>query len=612
MGTMATITEHHQELVRRMPSRPGVYRMVDAEGTVIYVGKARDIRARIRSHFQNADSDPKARVMARQVADILIALTHTETEALLLESNLIKRHKPRYNVLLRDDKSYPYIFLSRGQDVPRLAFHRGPQKEPGRYFGPFPSAGAVRETLRLMQTIFPVRQCEDTFFANRTRPCLQYQIERCSGPCTGEVDPETYREYVRQAELFLDGRSEELTGELNARMERASEKMRFEEAGRLRDQIRAIRRVQENQHVSGATGDHDVIAVGMEGGIACVQVFFIRGGRNLGNRAFFPDHTEGVPASGVLEAFLTQFYSDKPVPPSVVTNVAPEGKEALEAAFRERMERKVTITVPQRGEKRHWIAMAEHNADNALQRRLSESASLEERWGALAEALGLAAVPDRVECFDISHTGGEGTVAACVVFDREGPRKSDYRRFNIRDIEPGDDYAAMEQVLGRRYGRLKREGAPLPDLVIVDGGRGQVKMAQGVLEEMQITGVELLGVAKGPERRPGEEDLWRPGQERPFNLDPHSRALHLLQQIRDEAHRFAVSGHRQRRAKARRESALDGIPGVGGKRKKALLHHFGGLKGIRTAGVEDLQRVEGISRALAERIYAEFHSGGQG
>ncbi|MEF8792630.1 excinuclease ABC subunit UvrC [Thiohalorhabdus sp.] len=595
-----------------MPTGPGVYRMEDASGVVVYVGKARNIRARIRSHFQNADTDPKARAMVGQIADIQATLTHTETEALLLESNLIKRHRPRYNVLLRDDKSYPYIFLSRNHDYPRLAFHRGPQKEKGRYFGPYPSASAVRETLKLMQRIFPVRQCEDTFFANRTRPCLQYQIERCSGPCTGEVGFGTYREFVRQAELFLDGRNEELTNELTERMEAASTNMRFEEAARLRDQIRAIRRVQENQHVSGGSGDHDVIAVRMEAGLACVQVFFIRGGRNLGNRGFFPQHTEGVPPEEVLQAFLTQFYDDKPVPPSVVVNQPPAEQQALAEALSERMERKVTITQPQRGEKRHWVAMAAHNADNALQRRVSEEAGLAERYQALTDALGLEAVPERMECFDISHTRGEGPVGSCVVFDREGPRKSDYRRFNVRDVEPGDDYAAMEEVLTRRYGRLKREEAQLPDLVIVDGGRGQLNVAERAFEELQIEGVELLGVAKGPERRPGEEDLWRPGKDRAFSLDPYSKALHLLQQIRDEAHRFAVSGHRQRRSKIRRESALDGIPGVGGKRKKALLHHFGGLKGIRAAGTEDLQKVEGISRSLAERIYAEFHAGGQG
>jgi excinuclease ABC subunit C len=606
-------SDERKSLIDKMPTGPGVYRMEDATGAVIYVGKARNIRQRIRGHFQNADTDPKARAMVGQIADIQVTLTHTETEALLLESNLIKRHRPRYNVLLRDDKSYPYIFLSRNHDYPRLAFHRGPQKEKGRYFGPYPSAGAVRETLKLMQRIFPVRQCEDTFFANRSRPCLQYQIERCSGPCTGEVDFATYQEYVRQAELFLDGRNEELTNELTERMETASVEMRFEEAARLRDQIRAIRRVQEHQHVSGGSGDHDVIAVRMEAGTACVQVFFIRGGRNLGNRAYFPQHTEGVPPEAVLEAFLTQFYDDKPVPASVVVNQALTEQDALAEALSERMARKVTITHPQRGEKRHWVAMAEHNADNALKRRVAEEAGLADRYLALAEALGLEGVPERMECFDISHTRGEGTVGSCVVFDREGPRKSDYRRFNVKDdVEPGDDYGAMEQVLTRRYGRLKREGAALPDLVIVDGGRGQLHVAERVFEELQIEGVELLGVAKGPDRRPGEEDLWRPGNATAFGLDPHSKALHLLQQIRDEAHRFAVSGHRQRRAKARRESALDGIPGVGGKRKKALLHHFGGLKGIRAAGIEDLQKVEGISRSLAERIYAEFHTGGQG
>lgn len=597
-------------LIKNLPASPGVYRILDAGGQVVYVGKARDIRARVRNHFQSADTDPKERALTRQVGDIQVTLTHTETEALLLESNLIKSHRPRYNVLLRDDKSYPYIFLSRNHPYPRLAFHRGPQKEKGRYFGPYPSAGAVRETLKLMQKIFPIRQCEDTFFANRSRPCLQFQIERCSGPCTGEVDYETYQEYVRQAELFLEGRSEELTRELTERMEAASADMRFEDAARKRDQIRAIRRVQEEQHVSGSTGDHDVIAVRTSGGLACVQVFFIRGGRNLGNRAFFPKHTEGVAPEQILEAFLAQFYDDKPVPSNLVVNRALEGKAALEAALGERMGRKVTITHPRRGEKQRWVVMAERNADNALERRAAEMASGETRYLALTEALGLEAVPERLECFDVSHTQGEGTVASCVVFDAEGPRKSDYRRYNIREVDAGDDYGAMEEVLTRRYGRLKREEAPFPDLVVVDGGQGQLHVAERVFEELQITGVPLLAIAKGPERRPGDEELWLSGEEQPLRLDEHSPALHLLQQIRDEAHRFAVSGHRNRRAKGRRESSLDAIPGIGGKRKKALLHYFGGLKGIRSAGVEDLAKVEGISRGLAERIYAAFHSGG--
>jgi excinuclease ABC subunit C len=601
--------EKANALIQKMPSGPGVYRMLDPDGVVVYVGKAKNIRQRIAGHFSNAEHDPKARAMLRQVADIATALTHTETEALLLESNLIKQHKPRYNVLLRDDKSYPYIFLSRNHDYPRLAFHRGPQKEKGRYFGPYPSAGAVRETLKQMQRIFPVRQCEDTFFANRSRPCLQYQIERCSGPCTGEVDHATYQEYVREAELFLEGRNEELTDELNRRMEQASQELSFERAARIRDQIRAIRRIQEHQHVSGGSGDHDVIAVRMEGDNACVQVFFIRGGRNLGNRAFFPQHTESEPPEGVLTAFLPQFYADKPVPPSVVLSHDVADRAALEAMFSERMERKVQLTVPQRGAKRHWIAMAESNADAALRQRLSDEARLHERYSSLAEALDLPAPPARMECFDISHTRGEGTVASCVVFDGEGPRKSDYRRFNISDIEPGDDYAAMEQVLQRRYGRLKREGAELPDLILIDGGKGQLGVAERVLEELQVTGVALASIAKGPERRPGDEEIWLPGRDEPLRLDPHDMGLHLLQQIRDEAHRFAVSGHRARRAKGRRQSALDGIPGVGAKRKKALLTHFGGLQGVRAAGVQDLESVPGINRELAERIYAEFHAG---
>ncbi len=597
-------------LIQNLPPRPGVYRMTDAEDQVIYVGKARDIRSRVRNHFRNADGDSKERVLTNQVRHIHVTLTHTETEALLLESNLIKNYRPRYNVLLRDDKSYPYIFLSRDHPYPRLAFHRGPQKQKGRYFGPYPSASAVRETLKLMQKLFPVRQCEDSFFANRTRPCLQFQIERCSGPCTDKVDYTSYQEFVHQAELFLEGRNEELTRELTERMEAASQAMRFEEAARIRDQIRSIRRIQEHQHVSGSAGDHDVIAVRSGGSQACVQVFFIRGGRNLGNRAFFPTHPEGAPPEAILEAFLIQFYDDKPVPPNLVINREIKQRKALESALSERMGRKVTITHPCRGEKRQWVAMAERNADNALERRVAEATGLRARYLALTEALGLDTTPARVECFDVSHTRGEGMVASCVVFDAEGARKSDYRRYNIHEVAAGDDYGALEHALTRRFGRLKREEASLPDLVIVDGGQGQLRVASNVFEELQIIGVALLAIAKGPERRPGEEDLWQPGRDRPFRLDSHAQALHLLQQMRDEAHRFAVSSHRTRRAKARRESPLEAIPGIGGKRKKALLYYFGGLKGIRSAGVEDLAKVEGISRSLAERIYEAFHSGG--
>ncbi len=605
---LMTETSAPHKLVQNLPTGPGVYQMLDTTGSVIYVGKAKNLRQRVKSHFQNGEAEPKTRAMVGQVHDIQVTLTHTETEALLLESNLIKKHRPRYNVLFRDDKSYPYIFLSKAHPYPRLALHRGPQREAGRYFGPYPSARAVRETLQLLHKIFPVRQCEDSFFAHRARPCLQYQIQRCSGPCTGMVGITRYQEYVREVELFLEGRNRELTEGLSQRMEQASAEMRFEEAAWLRDQIRAIRRIQEHQHISGGSRDHDIIAVSVEAGIACVQVFFIRGGRNLGNREFFPRHTAGLSPEEILEAFLPQFYIDKPAPPSVIISHPIGNQTQLASALSERMGHKVTLTHPQRGEKRHWIAMALHNAESALQRRLSEHFSHQDRSRCLAEALELDTPPERIECFDVSHTQGEGTVASCVVFDQEGPRKGDYRRFNISKIDPGDDYGALEQVLTRRYQRLKREETPLPDLVVVDGGPTQLKVAEQVFEELQMTGVALISIAKGEARRPGEELIWPTQSESPVRLDPHAKALHLLQWLRDEAHRFALSGHRQRRGKARQDSALDAVSGIGRKRKKMLLQHFGGLQGVRTAGVEDLLAVPGINRALAERIYLQFHS----
>lgn len=590
-------------VLRSLPSGPGVYRMLDAGGAVLYVGKARNLKRRVSSYFRRGAHDGKTQALLGQVADIGITVTHTEAEALILENTLIKAHRPRYNVLLRDDKSYPYIYLSTQQRFPRLAFHRGSRQGEGRYFGPFPSAGAVRETLNHLQKVFPVRQCRDSFFENRSRPCLQYQIKRCTAPCVGYIDEAAYARDVRHVEMFLEGQSNEVIDELVGRMERAAEALDFEEAARLRDRIASLRRIQERQYVAGARGDVDVIACRMRESLACVQVFVIRDGRNLGNRTYFPRTPEGTEPGEVLYAFIARHYLGRETPAELLLSHAVADREVLEEALSGDAGHRVRITHRVRGDRRRWVDMAARNADHALQARISTQASMERRFEDLQEALGLEELPERIECFDISHTRGEATVASCVVFNREGPLKSDYRRFNIEGIEPGDDYAALRQALERRYRRLKEGEAPLPDLLLIDGGRGQLAQAEGVLQELQVTDVHLAGIAKGARRRPGEEALFLAGRPGTLHLAADSPGLHLLQQVRDEAHRFAITGHRGRRAKRRTTSALEEIPGLGPKRRQALIKQFGGLRGVQRAGVEDLSRVPGISDALARRIH---------
>ncbi len=612
--TDATTGFDAKSFLRTVPGKPGVYRMLDAGGTVIYVGKARDLRKRLSSYFRRNLDSPKTRVMVAKIADIQITVTHTETEALLLENNWIKRYKPRYNVLYRDDKSYPWIFLS-DHPFPRLGPHRGARRAKGRYFGPYPSAGAVRETLRLLQKVFPVRQCEDSFFNNRSRPCLQYQIKRCTAPCTGLADPDQYAEDVRHAVMFLEGKSNAVIDELVQRMEAASAELAFEQAARYRDQIAALRRVQETQYISGEKGEVDVVAAAVAQGMGCVQVFSIRGGRNLGNRTWFPRHEGGLEAgeeAELLERFLAQHYlqAGRDVPAEILLSHAIDSRAALEEALAAETGHRVALKHALRGQRARWMAMAEENARQALAIRANSQASQLARLEALQEVLELDEIPARLECFDISHTRGEATVAACVVFDTAGPRKSDYRRFNIRDITPGDDYAAMHQALTRRYRRLKAGEAPLPDVLFIDGGKGQVQQARDVLEELGIDGVTLVGVAKGPDRKPGYETLYLSGPDTEIILPTDSRALHLIQQIRDEAHRFAITGHRQRRQRRRTTSPLEAIPGLGPKRRQQLLKQFGGLQEVARAGVEDLRRVPGISTRLARQIYDAFHADG--
>ncbi|MBS0003129.1 MAG: excinuclease ABC subunit UvrC [Thioalkalivibrio sp.] len=597
----------HAAFLKNCTLAPGVYQMLDASGTVIYVGKAKSLRKRIASYFRTAgERSPKTRAMVAQIAGIRVAVTETEAEALLLEANLIKRHRPRYNVLLRDDKSYPYIYVSK-HEYPRLGFHRGARKKGVRYFGPYPSSVAVRDTLNLLQKLFLVRQCEDSVFAHRSRPCLQYQIGRCTAPCVGYIEPEDYAADVDASVRFLQGRSDEVIGDLVQRMEEASSELRFERAARLRDQIANLRQISEQQYVAGGEGDADVFALAREGGSAAVQIFFVRNGQNLGNTVRYPRLPDEADDAEIMAAILAQYYAEREPPRRVLVSQSPDAPKALEALLQQRRGSRVHLVWSPRGERAEWLRMAERNARLALQAHLAGKAGQQARLEALTTVLNLPEPPRRMECFDISHTQGEGTVASCVVFGPEGPIKSDYRRFNITGIEPGDDYAAMRQALERRFARLKRGEGQVPDILFIDGGKGQVAQALDVLKGFGMEWLRVVGVAKGADRRPGLETLVLSGVEGPSILPAQSSALHLIQQIRDEAHRFAITGHRARRAKARRVSRLEGVPGLGPKRRAALLSHFGGLQGIARAGPEELAKVPGISRGLARAIYEGFH-----
>ena len=582
--------------VAGLPNLPGVYRMLGASGEALYVGKARDLKKRVASYFQKQVASPRTQVMLGQVASMEVTVTRSEGEALLLENNLIKSLAPRYNILFRDDKSYPYLMVT-GHRYPRLGFHRGAKDRKNRYFGPFPHAYAVRESIQLMQRVFRLRTCEDTVFENRSRPCLLYQIHRCTAPCTGQIAPEPYAEDVRNATLFLEGREDDVIRNLSEKMNAASEARRYEEAAAYRDQVCALSRIQARQYVESNRGvDADVVACAIDGAVACVNLVMIRGGRHVGDRSFFPSNAEGAAEDEVIEAFLAQHYLDQPAPPLIISSVEVE----LDLPETE-------VFTPSHGERRVWVDMARKNALLAIAQHVRDRSTQESRLVALREALGLAGA-QRIECFDISHTMGEATVASCVVYDRQQMQKSEYRRFNIRGVTPGDDYAAMRQVLERRYQRVSEEGGKVPDLILIDGGRGQVNAASPVLKDLGLHQVCVVGVAKGPERKPGTEELILESEERSLELPPSHPGLHLIQQIRDEAHRFAIVGHRARRGKARTTSMLNEIPGIGAKRRQALLSAFGGLRGVQAAAVDDIAKVEGISRPLAERIYRHLHA----
>ncbi len=594
--------------LKNLTHRPGAYQMLDAKRRVIYVGKAKDLRRRVGSYFQGRPLDAKTMAMLKHVADVEVTVTRTEAEALMLEYTLIKRHKPRFNVVLRDDKSYPYIHVSTDHEFPRLSFYRGPRKKSGRLFGPYPSAGSVRETLSQLQKLFHLRLCEDSYFANRTRPCLQYQIHRCTAPCVGLIDAADYARDIEHALLFLEGRNDAVIQRLAARMDEAADDLNFEHAAQYRDQLAKLRAVEAQQLVSRSAGDFDVIGVVFERGIYCVTVMYFRGGRLLGSRNYFPRVVADVSEEEVARAFLLQFYGGRDAPKELIVSQAVPEAEAIAAMLAQNVGHKVTIKYRVRGDRARWLAMAQTNARHAAAMRQKSQATVTQQLEALTEALNLDEVPQRLECFDVSHTGGEFTVASCVVFGAEGPVKSDYRRFNISGIVAGDDYAALAQALQRRYARVKKGEAPTPDVLVIDGGRGQLNKALEIVEELQLDGVQLVGVAKGPGRRPGRERLYLPNQARPISLPATSPALHLIQQLRDEAHRFAITAHRGRRQKKQSASPLEEIRGLGPKRRRELLRQFGGLQAVARAGVDDLKRVRGISDGLAASIYEHFHA----
>jgi excinuclease ABC subunit C len=591
--------------LKTLTSRPGVYRMMDISDTVIYVGKAKNLKKRVSSYFRKTGLTSKNRVMVAQIAHIETTVTHTENEALILENNLIKELMPRYNILLRDDKTYPYLFIS-SDSFPRIGLHRGAKRRKGRYFGPYPSAGAVRESLHLLQKLFPIRQCDDSYYQNRSRPCLQYQIKRCTAPCVGLISETDYQKDLQHTILFLEGKNQQVLDDLSEQMTLASAALDFEKAALIRDKIISLRKVQERQYVSAEQGDLDVLAAIVRDGLSVVEVSFIRGGRSLGSKSYFPKGTAAGSAEELLAAFIPQYYLGKNVPAEVLVSHRFEDIALLEAVLKSDSDHRVLIRCPQRGPSVRWMKMAMTNAEISLVQRLSSRSNLLQRFELLQEVLEMEEMPKRIECFDISHTRGEKTVASCVVFGLEGPLKADYRKFNIDGITPGDDYAAMNQALTRRYTRLQKGEGKRPDLLLIDGGKGQLTEAKAVMADLQLD-IDILGIAKGPARKPGEETLFLVGRSGEVDLAADSPALHLLQQVRDEAHRFAITGHRQRRAKARRTSPLESIEGMGPKRRQKLLQQFGGLQAIQRAGVEDLSRVDGISPNLAQKIYDAFH-----
>lgn len=598
-----------ENFLKNLTTKSGVYRMFDSKGQTLYVGKAKNLRSRVTSYFRAKGLQTKTMAMVAKIADIEITVTASEMEALLLEQNLIKAQRPPYNISLRDDKSYPFVHITGHPEFPQLRFHRGSKGKTGEYFGPYPSAASVRDSLNLLQKLFLVRQCDDNFFRNRSRPCLQYQIQRCSAPCVGHITADEYQQDVQLATLFLQGKSANVLKVFQDKMEKAAEALEFEKAARYRDQISHLRRIQERQYVHGAKGDVDVFALAEDAGRCCVQALFVRNGQVLGQKSHYVSNELAIDRAALLHAFLSQYYltGDHFDPPStVLVSDYNDDFGVLQRALEERANRKIHLSKAFRGQRARWVGLAADNAAVNLQARGAARSQMNTRFADLQSALSLASPPRRLECFDISHTMGEATVASCVVFDESGPLSSDYRRFNVTDIVGGDDYAAMEQALTRRYKRLKDGEGQLPDLLVIDGGLGQVNRALQVLGALQLDHeVGVLGIAKGPDRKAGLERFFLGSVA--VHIDGHSPAAHLLQHIRDEAHRFAITGHRQRRAKARNQSLLEGIAGVGAKKRRQLLLHFGSISAIKGASIEELSKVQGISKAIAADIYKHFH-----
>ncbi|MCK9503557.1 MAG: excinuclease ABC subunit UvrC [Porticoccaceae bacterium] len=598
--------------LKTLTQRPGVYQMMAENGDVLYVGKAKNLRKRVSSYFRTTGLAPKTRALVSRIHGVQVTVTGTEIEALILEQNLIKQYHPPYNVLLRDDKSYPYIHLSAGEPYPRLSFHRGTKKKKGQYFGPYPSVNAVRESLVFLQKTFRVRQCDDSFYRNRSRPCLQYQIKRCTGPCVGLVSEEDYQRDVRHTELFLDGKNDQIIRELEKDMDAASTALAFEKAAELRDKIIALRQMQSEQIIESGQGDVDVIAAAVAGDQACIHMLYIRHGRMVGSRSFYLKIPLVEDEAAILNDFISQFYlgagGARQLPKEILTQVEAVEAEVLSGAISQALGRKVDVKNRLRATRARWCELAQRTAEQNLAGRMASRQSIVNRFESLRDTLGLDQMPERIECFDISHSSGEATVASCVVFGIEGAIKSDYRRFNIDGVVAGDDYAAMEQAIKRRFTRLKNGEGKIPDILLIDGGKGQLRKATEILTELGIVGMLVVGVAKGVTRKPGMETLFLAGDSELEILRPQAAALHLIQQVRDEAHRFAITGHRQRRDKKRRESALETIDGIGPKRRRELLRYFGGYGEVEKAGISELMKVPGISRKVAETIYSALHN----
>ena len=598
-----------KSFIDSLTQRAGTYQMMDSNGAVLYVGKAKNLKKRVSSYFRKSGVSAKTSALVKRISDIDITVTETETEALILEQNLIKKHRPAFNILMRDDKSYPYILLTDKDQWPRLAFHRGPKKQKGAYFGPYPSVNSVRESMSLLQRVFKVRQCEDSFFKNRSRPCLQYQINRCSGPCVDLATEEDYQTSVELTRKYLEGKSDEITKQLEQQMDLASDKMQYERAAEMRDQIKALRQVQAQQVIEKGRGIIDVIAASLERGQACIHILYIRQGRILGSRSFYPKIQLSETVEDLLAEFLPQIYLNghgrSDIPKEIITSNSFEGADALTKALEHLINRRVKIKHSVRGARAKWMKLAARTANLNLQARLLSTQTVNQRFESLKETLRFESMPERIECFDVSHSSGESTVASCVVFDSNGPVKNDYRKFNIKGVKANDDYAAMKQALERRYKRLVNGEGQMPDILLIDGGKGQLSVARTTLAELGVVGVTIIGIAKGTTRKAGFETLIF-AETNHVITDPDQAALHLIQQIRDEAHRFAITGHKQQRDKKRRISALEGIPGVGPKRRRDLLKHFGGIVEVKKASVADLMKVSNINKQVAESIYAEL------